>query len=162
MDRDHFVSEAERQLNDSTFYRVLDHDPTMEFAQKVSAAICELRADNHSSENNAIYLTVYEPKSGRFYLLPKIHKAGNPGRPIVSANGHPTEKISEFVDLHLKPHVQDLPSNLQDTTNFQRKQDGPTSSRKTACVNGCRIPLYKHATSRFGKSGQSKIRPCIF
>ena len=33
----------------NTFYEVLDHDPTMEFAQKVSAAICELRAGNHIS-----------------------------------------------------------------------------------------------------------------
>jgi hypothetical protein len=38
-------------------------------------------------------------KPGRFYLLPKIHKANNPGRSIVSANGHPTEKISEFVEV---------------------------------------------------------------
>ena len=41
----------------------------------------------------------------------------------MSANGHPTEKISEFVDLHLQPHVQDLPSYLQDTTDFLRKQE---------------------------------------
>ena len=68
-------------------------------------------------------------KAGRFYLLPKVHKAGNPGRPIVSANGHPTEKISEFVDLHLQPHVQDLPSHLKDTTDCLRKLDeaGPVS-----------------------------------
>ena len=78
---------------------------------------------DHISEKNAIYLTVDQPKPGRFYLLPKIHKAGNPGRPIVSANGHPTEKISEFVDLHLQPHVQNLPSYLQDTTDFLRKQN---------------------------------------
>jgi hypothetical protein len=39
------------------------------------------------------YLTPEDPKPGRFYLLPKIHKENNPGRPIVSANGHPTEKI---------------------------------------------------------------------
>jgi hypothetical protein len=47
-------------------------------------------------------------KPGRFYLLPKIHKANNPGRPIVSANGHPTEKISEFVNFHLRQHVEAL------------------------------------------------------
>ena len=41
----------------------------------------------------------------------------------MSANGHPTEIISEFVDLHLQPHVQNLPSYLQDTTDFLRKQD---------------------------------------
>jgi hypothetical protein len=48
------------------------------------------------------YLIPDSSKPGRFYLLPKIHKANNPGRSIVSANGHPTEKISEFVDLVLK------------------------------------------------------------
>ena len=62
------------------------------------------------------------------YLLPKIHKAGNPGRPIVSANGHPTEKI--VVDLHLQSHVNTLPSYLQDTTDFLKKQEvlGPIPS----------------------------------
>ena len=93
MDREHYISEAERQLNDSTFYKALDHDPTHEFAKKVADAVSEMLNGDHISEKNAIYLTVDQPKPGRFYLLPKIHKAGNPGRPIVSANGHPTEKI---------------------------------------------------------------------
>jgi hypothetical protein len=38
------------------------------------------------------YLKPDKHKTGRFYLLPKTHKVSNPGRPIVSANGHPTEK----------------------------------------------------------------------
>ena len=93
MDREHYVSEAERQLNDSTFYKALDHSPTHEFAEKVADAISEMQTGDHISEKNAIYLTVDQPKAGRLYLLPKIHKAGNPGRPKVSANGHTTEKI---------------------------------------------------------------------
>ena len=32
------------------------------------------------------YLFPQDPRMVRFYLLPKIHKAGNPGRPIVSGN----------------------------------------------------------------------------
>ncbi|XP_071138766.1 uncharacterized protein [Mytilus edulis] len=67
------------------------------------------------------YLKPENPKPGRFYLLPKIHKANNPGRPIVSANGHPTEKISEFVDFHLRQYVEDLPSHIKDTTDYLRK-----------------------------------------
>ena len=59
-----------------------------------------------------------DPKTGRFYILPKIHKQGNPGRPIISSNSHPTERISEFVDYHLKPLVQNLPSYIKDTTHF--------------------------------------------
>ena len=82
-----------------------------------------MRDKGHISEKNRNYLLVDHSKAGRFYLLPKIHKAGSPGRPIVSANGHPTEKISEFVDLHLQPHVQNLPSCLKATTDFLRKQD---------------------------------------
>ena len=33
-----------------------------------------------------------QTQSVRFYLLPTIHKVNNPGRSIVSGNGHPTEK----------------------------------------------------------------------
>ena len=130
MDRDHYVSEAERQLNDSTFYKPLDHDPTPEFAKQVSDTVSEMHNQGLISEKNMAYLIVDQPKAGRFYLLPKIHKAGNPGRPIVSANGHPTEKISEFVNLHLQSHVQTLPSYLQDTTDFLKKQEalGPIPS----------------------------------
>ena len=58
---------------------------------------------------------------GRFYLLPKIHKPGNPGCPIASANGHPTGRISEFVDFRLKSHVCNLSSFLQDTTDYLSK-----------------------------------------
>ena len=38
-----------------------------------------------------------------------------------------TWKISEFVDLHLQPHVNSLPSNLKDTTDYLRKiqKSGP-------------------------------------
>ena len=80
----------------------------------------------HKSEKNMACLIVDQTKAGRFYLS----KAGNPGRPIVSANGHLTEKISEFVDLHPQSHVQTLPSYLQDTTDFLKKQEalGPIPS----------------------------------
>ena len=47
------------------------------------------------------YLLVEKPRAGCFYLLPKIHKSVNSGSPIVFANGHPSERISEFVDFIL-------------------------------------------------------------
>ena len=33
----------------------------------------------------------------------------------MSAIRHPTEKILEFIDLNLRPHVEELPSYLKDT-----------------------------------------------
>ena len=77
-----------------------------------------MKENSHIDKNTFDYLKPDKPKVGRFYLLPKIHKVNNPGRPIVSANGHPTEKISEFVDFHLRPHVEALPSHLKDTTDY--------------------------------------------
>ena len=54
-------------------------------------------------------------KPAHFYTLPKIHKRldNPPGRPIVSSNRCPTERISAYVDLHLKPLVSSLPSYIQ-------------------------------------------------
>jgi hypothetical protein len=61
--------------------------------------------NSHIDKNTFDYLKPDKPKSGRFYLLPKTHKVNNPGRPIVSATGHTTEKNSEFIDFHLRLHV---------------------------------------------------------
>lgn len=44
-----------------------------------------------------------------------------PGRPIVYAIGHPTEKFSEFIDLYLRPHVGKLLLYLKDTTGYLNK-----------------------------------------
>ena len=72
-------------------------------------------------DETAKYLKENSPKPGRFYIIPKIHKQGHPGRPIVSSNSHPTERISQFVDHHLQPLVTKLPSYLKDTTHFLNK-----------------------------------------
>ena len=43
-------------------------------------------------------------------MFPKIHKANNPGRPIVSAVSYPSSKIATFLDAILTPLVQQLPT----------------------------------------------------
>ena len=37
--------------------------------------------------------------------------------------GTPQKKISEFVDFHLRPHVEALPSHLKDTTDYLQKME---------------------------------------
>jgi hypothetical protein len=82
-----------------------------------------MKENSHIDKNTFDYLKPNKPKAGRFYLLPKFHKVNNRGRPIVTATGHPTEKISEFVDFHLRPHVEALPSHLKDTTDYLQKME---------------------------------------
>jgi hypothetical protein len=131
MDTDKYIAEAHRQLSDKRFYQSLDHDPTLENAEKVTELLQEIAALGHIDLKTLQYLIPENSKPGRFYLLPKIHKPGCPGRPIISANDHPTEQISEFLDFHLAPLVEHLPSYIQDTTDFLRKVasvDIPTGS----------------------------------
>lgn len=51
-------------------------------------------------------------------MLPKIHKAGNPGRPIISGIGTVTEIISSFIDSLIKDIPPTLPSYVKDTNHF--------------------------------------------
>ena len=109
MDKVSYLEEANRQLTDERFYKKLDSDPTEEFGTKITQELKIMKENSYIDKNTFDYLKPDKLKVGRFYLLPKIHKVNNPGRPIVSANGNPTEKISEFVDFHLRSHVEALP-----------------------------------------------------
>ena len=110
-----------QQLNDPSFYKRVNEDPTEDINKRVRFYLKRFLANNIIDKQTHRYLTPENPKAGRFYILPKIHKPGNPGRPIVSANGHPTEKISEFVSFHLNPLVQTLPSYVKNTTHLLNK-----------------------------------------
>ena len=58
--------------------------------------------------------------SGKLYLLPKIQKRlyDVPGRTVISNCGTPTEKVSEFLDHHLKPMMQEGWSYIKDTEDI--------------------------------------------
>ena len=72
---------------------------------------------------SAINLIVDNPRTSSFYMLPKIHKPGNPGRPIVSACNCPTELIATYLDVITTPLVQRLPSYVKDTNHMLRIVD---------------------------------------
>ena len=63
-------------------------------------------------------LIVDHLRDSKFYLLPKIHKPGNPGRPIVSACNFATELLATYLDMITKPLVENLPSYVKDTNHL--------------------------------------------
>ena len=64
-----------------------------------------------------------EAKTPQFKMLPKVHKEGNPGRPVVSSIDCHTTKISKYIDNQLQPHVKELKSYVKDS-DFIRKING--------------------------------------
>ena len=123
MDADKYRTEVLRQLNDEKFYKRLDHDPTKNNTDTIRKTVIALRTKGVINEKTAQDLIETKVKTPHFYTLPKIHKdpSNPPGRPIVSSIRAPTERISAFVDLNLKPLVQNLPSYIKDTKDFLRR-----------------------------------------
>ena len=81
--------------------------------------------DDEIDEQAYSYLLPRRSRPSRFYILLEMqkNKQNPPSRPIVSANSHPTEHISQFVDSHLNPLVPKLPSYVKDMTHFFKKLD---------------------------------------
>ena len=77
--------------------------------------ICYMSCANPASD-----LVKTKVRTPFFYTLPKRHKCleNPPGRPIVSSNKAPMERISAFVDPQLKPLVVELQSFIRDTKDF--------------------------------------------
>ncbi|XP_068696876.1 uncharacterized protein [Montipora foliosa] len=122
MDKSWYIDECNRQRNDSKFYRRLNEDITVDIQKRVTVQYVNRKyTDDLIDEKTKQYLIQPDVKPGRFYILPKVHKPGNPGRSIVSSNSHPTERISHFIDHHLQPLVHKLPSYVKDTNDFLNK-----------------------------------------
>ena len=115
---------ANRQLSDDQYYHPLDTDPTETISSEIRSFLTEMAERGTIDSSTKAFLTPLNPRPGRFYMLPKIHKPNNPGRPIISSCDAPTKKISMFVDHHLRPHVEQLPSYLRDTTHFLTRIQG--------------------------------------
>ena len=60
---------------------------------------------------------------GKMYWLPKIHKKlyNVPRRLVISNCVTPTEKVSEFLDNHLKPVMREGMSYIKDSNDFMHK-----------------------------------------
>ena len=123
MNRIDYLKEGFRQLTDTKYYTRLENEPTLEYHNEVKNFVQDMWQNTEIDESVQTYLMRDTKKNPQFYLLPKIHKGTTPppGRPIISANGCPTEKISEFVDHFLNPTCKNLKSFVKDTTHFLKR-----------------------------------------
>ena len=125
-DRKDYCREAYRHLNDVVVYEKLYENPLSKVLDRVKEALQPLQDKGYISGKNVEYLVVPRPRLGCFYLLPKIYKRleNVPGRPVISNCGTSTGRVSEFLDFHIQPLVEGVPSVVNDSTHFlQRLED---------------------------------------
>ena len=126
-----YLAEGYKQLSDEKVYKKLTESKTKEYHKLICDYLkhsCEV--EREISRENYLYLTDFIPRTSRMYLLPKIHKPARPppGRPAISANGSPTERISQFVDFFLQPFVSSTKSYIKDTNDFFAEAKLPENS----------------------------------
>ena len=131
---DDYIQEANRQLDNKDFYKKLTIDTTEINQIKVNRTITDLKSSHLLNEKIANDLLSSEAKTPQFKMLPKVHKEGNPGRPVVSSIDYHTAKISKYIDNQLQPHVKELKSYVKDSTDFIRKINSMKKFQTTASL----------------------------
>ena len=124
-DREDYLAEAEKQLEDVDIYEDTDFKESdlVKLVEKNNTMFQSLRRKNLITEKKLKYFSYQNKKSTNFckmYLLLKIHKGLDnvPSRPVNSNCGTPTEKSSEFLDHHLQPIMKSGVSYIKDTNDF--------------------------------------------
>ena len=81
----YYIEKAERQLNNKEHYRQLSKDQSAANSETVNNVIERFQKENLITKNVTEGLKTTSPWTPRFYIQPKIHKQGNPRRPVISS-----------------------------------------------------------------------------
>ena len=116
-----YLQEAKCQLHNDMYCKRIEEDYTLEHEQMIYNCIDDLMKNGEIQHDVATLLKPAQSRSRIVYILPKIHKANNPGRPVISSVNSHTEKISAYVDEFLRPIAEQLPSYICDTADFIKR-----------------------------------------
>ena len=143
MNTSDYISEANRQLNNNDHYGILTEDPTHKFNTHINNLINQAWRLNIIDEPTYNNLQTKNPRIPTFYLLPKIHKKDNPGRPIVNGIGSVTEKISAYVDTFLrKMHSKNSKLHQRHNSFLEHTEASKDSEHRPIGYHRCQIPVH--------------------
>ena len=101
--------------SNNSFYQILLTDPLTKHVLKINQILDILLSKKLYKKIKQLISPSIAPKTPNLYFLPKLHKSPNiTGRPICSANNHPAENISLFLDHILKEYAIQHPLYLRD------------------------------------------------
>ena len=127
-------------LNDNTFYKEINGNRDAKTMQKVKNITIAHFSDKITNKEKD-FLTNFQYRESQFYGLPKIHKSAlikeainkqnseyvicpDPEdlsfRPIVGGPNAPTQRLSNLLDVLLKPICQEIDSYVKDDIDFLR------------------------------------------
>ena len=130
MDKENYINEGYRQLNDNRYYKKISDPIYPDTAAKVDDILYDLKEKKVIENKEYLYLkSPINPRPRQFYMLPKIHKdlskwpSSNmpPGRPIISDCSSESYRVSEYIDHFLQPLASIHDSYIKDSYDFINK-----------------------------------------
>ena len=88
-----YISEAIREINNEEYQIKVEKDLTCYHEQLINQCIDEMINNRNPDKRTGQLLRRKNSRTTIFYLLPKIHKPKNPGRPVISSVNSHTEKL---------------------------------------------------------------------
>ncbi len=122
-DTQQYIKDGLDHLSDNTIYEKINSDPTLPLAEAINNYVARTYDKGIIDKTTSDYLSFQPnkmPRTQQLYFLKKIHKTPIAVRPIVSGCGGPTERISEFIDIHLQPLVSTVDSYIKDSGHIIR------------------------------------------
>ena len=136
MNREYYKTKMLEMLEDNSFYRQANDDCSKSTFKKIKSLI---KLSGDVTRHEIDYLLNFEFKSSSFYGLPKIHRSNliqekcqktystylelkDPSdlkfRPIVAGPNCETHRLSNLIDLLLKPFIKHVKSYVRDDLDF--------------------------------------------
>ena len=136
MNKEFYKTKLLEMLEDKSFYKQIENQTTKETMKKLKKVVSLLKEITRNERN---YLLDFECKSSMFYGLPKIHKSKlinkectqidgeylellDPEdltfRPIVAGPACETHRLSNLIDILLKPFISKVQSYVRDDIDF--------------------------------------------
>ena len=116
MDKTEYIEKVNLILNDPSKFKALEDDPFVLITKaedKLQRFLRTLLKEKIINKESYRFLFASGSSAGVLYGLPKIHKAGNPLRPILSAIGTYNYNLAKF----LVPIIEPLTQNEYTVTN---------------------------------------------
>ena len=131
LDKTLYLKLAYDHLNkNENVYNKLEYNPLKEVEEKIISSLKYLNDNGHISNRLYKKLIPIDSNLGKFKILPKLHKSKFDVRPIINSRNHPTEKLSQFIDLFLQPFVKTSESYLKDSQHLLQLCDKKQIDKK--------------------------------
>jgi len=127
IERDQYIKDALVHLNNKNIYQILSPQEAATAAHKIESEIREWTVEGRKkkvlSDMDINYIRSNTGKNsvdphGYFYLLYKVHKKELTTRPVCSDVASITNPIGKWVDLMLKPIMEEMPTYFKDSFAF--------------------------------------------